>query len=198
VVFTNLLRKIAVVCAVGLAGCATNSNVSTNRTLAREGRESGDIVSYWDGDQIVGRPIIKINLENQRAYFYKGRRLVGVSAVSTGREGYNTPPGEFRVTEKDVDHVSSLYGDYVDQNGEVVAQNVENGKDPKPRGAVFRGAPMPYFMRINGGIGMHAGYLPGNPASHGCIRLPKEMAARFFQNTSIGTSVTIRQEAPRE
>jgi L,D-transpeptidase catalytic domain len=57
---------------------------------------------------------------------------------------------------------------------------------------------MPYFLRIHGGIGMHAGYLPGYPASHGCIRLPKEMAARFFQNVPIETPVAIRQEAPRE
>jgi L,D-transpeptidase catalytic domain len=55
---------------------------------------------------------------------------------------------------------------------------------------------MPYFLRIHGGIGMHAGYLPGYPASHGCIRLPKEMAVHFFNNAAIGTSVAIRQESP--
>ena len=53
-------------------------------------------------------------------------------------------------------------------------ENVEADKDPRPRGTAFRGASMPYFLRIHGGIGMHAGYLPGYPASHGCIRLPEE------------------------
>ena len=93
---------------------------------------------------------------------------------------------------EDVDHTSSLYGDDVDQGGQVVVQNVESKKDPKPRGAVFRGAPMPRLSRIHGGIGMHAGYLPGYPASHGCIRLPKEMAIKFFQDSPVGTPVEIR------
>jgi hypothetical protein len=78
------------------------------------------------------------------------------------------------------------------KNGRVVAQNVEDNKDPKPRGTVFRGAPMPYFLRVHGGIGMHAGYLPGYPASHGCIRLPKEMALKFFEDAPVGTPVEIR------
>ena len=182
-----------------MTGCATNSSVSARRDnlnasfrSAGQSKESGDGISYWDGDGVLGQPSIKINVENQRAYFYKGNQIVGVSAVSTGREGYDTGPGKFRVTDKDIDHISSLYGDYVDQNGRVVAQNVENNKDPKPRGTVFRGAPMPYFLRVHGGIGMHAGYLPGYPASHGCIRLPKEMALKFFEDAPVGTPVEIR------
>jgi lipoprotein-anchoring transpeptidase ErfK/SrfK len=51
---------------------------------------------------------------------------------------------------------------------------------------------MPYFLRIHGGIGLHAGYLPGYPASHGCIRLPKVMALKFFQDATVGTPVVIR------
>ena len=186
------MRKIFVVCAIGLAGCTTDSNVSTTGTLARAGKENGDSISYWNGDEAVGQPRIKVDLEDQRAYFYKGHQIVGVSVVSTGREGYRTPPGEFHVTQKDLDHSSSLYGDYVDQNGEVVVKNVEDGKDRKPRGTVFRGASMPYFLRIHGGIGMHAGYLPGYPASHGCIRLPEEMALKFFEDAPVGTPVEIR------
>jgi lipoprotein-anchoring transpeptidase ErfK/SrfK len=161
-------------------------------TFAGESKESGDGISYWDGDRALGCPRIKINVEDQRAYFYKGDQIVGVSAVSTGREGYNTHPGKFRITDKDIDHVSSLYGDYVGQNGDVVVQNVEDKKDPKPRGTVFRGAPMPYFLRLHGGIGMHAGYLPGYPASHGCIRLPAQMAIKFFEGAPVGTPVEIR------
>jgi L,D-transpeptidase catalytic domain len=198
----DLLSKLLVVCVVGLAGCAMDTEVS-NRTvqsnpsfpdtaLGREGEGSGDAVSYWDGDGVKGHPSIKIDLENQRAFFYKGSEMVGVSVVSTGREGYDTPPGEFRVVQKDVHHASSLYGDYVDRSGEVVEQNVELGRDPRPRGTVFRGASMPYFLRIEGGIGMHAGYLPGYPASHGCIRLPREMAVKFFEDAPVGTPVEIR------
>lgn len=51
---------------------------------------------------------------------------------------------------------------------------------------------MPYFLRLHGGIGMHAGYLPGYPASHGCIRLPQQMAVEFFKDATVGTPVVIR------
>lgn len=121
---------------------------------------SRDNVSYWDGAEVVGQSSIKINLVHQRAYFYKGDQLVGVSVVSTGREGYDTPSGEFRITQKDIDHTSNLYGDYVDLSGHVVMRNINIKQDPQPPATTFRGAPMPYFLRIHGGIGMHAGYLP--------------------------------------
>jgi lipoprotein-anchoring transpeptidase ErfK/SrfK len=150
-----------------------------------------DTVSYWDGDSTNGKPSITISLREQRAYFYKSGVLVGVSQLSTGREGLNTPYGHFSIIQKDVNHVSSLFGDYVDSAGNVVVPNVDVTKDPKPPGARFRGTPMPYFMRIVSGTGLHAGYLPGYPASHGCIRMPEFMAENFFKSVSLGTPVTI-------
>jgi lipoprotein-anchoring transpeptidase ErfK/SrfK len=150
-----------------------------------------DTVSYWDGDHIGGKASVKINLTQQRAYFYKGGILVGVSQLSTGREGRNTPTGQFHVLEKDINHASSLYGDYVDANGNVVKPNVDIKTDPRPPGTHFKGAPMPYYMRIVDGTGMHAGYLPGYPASHGCIRMPEFMAENFFKSVKVGTPVTI-------
>jgi lipoprotein-anchoring transpeptidase ErfK/SrfK len=150
-----------------------------------------DTVSYWDGDNLGGKPAVKISLAQQRAYFYKNGLLVGVSQLSTGREGLNTPLGRFSIIQKDVNHVSSRYGDYVDDAGNVVMPNVDLEKDKKPPGTRFKGAPMPYFMRIVDGVGMHAGYLPGYPASHGCIRMPEFMAENFFKSVSSGTPVTI-------
>jgi lipoprotein-anchoring transpeptidase ErfK/SrfK len=150
-----------------------------------------DSVSYWDGDGVSGKPSIKIKLSEQRAYFYKGGQVVGVSQLSTGREGLTTPSGSFSIIQKDVTHVSTKYGDYVDSGNNVVVPNVDVEKDPKPPGTHFKGAPMPYFMRIVGGVGMHAGYLPGYPASHGCIRMPEFMAENFFKSVSTGTPVTI-------
>jgi lipoprotein-anchoring transpeptidase ErfK/SrfK len=193
----RILNKVLVICAIFLAGCASDRDAATNRfisqgTLALQGKENGDEISYWNGTGSGGQPRIVIDLDQQRAYFYKGEQIVGVSIVSTGREGYDTPPGEFRITEKDQEHVSSLYGDYIDQSGQVVTENVESGKDPRPRGTIFRGAAMPYFLRIHGGIAMHAGYLPGYPASHGCIRLPEKMAVQFFKHAAVGTPVEIR------
>src|SRR5260370_31760692 len=75
-----------------------------------------DTVSYWDGDGIEGKPSIKISLGEQRAYFYKSGVLVGVSQISTGREGLNTPYGHFSIIQKDINLVSSLFGDYVDSS----------------------------------------------------------------------------------
>ncbi len=150
-----------------------------------------DHISYWDGDGAEGKCSVKISLSEQRAYFYKSGQLVGISQLSTGREGLDTPIGKYAITQKDPTHVSSKYGDYVDDAGNVVQENVELGKDPKPPGSKFKGAPMPYFMRIVGGVGMHAGYLPGYPASHGCIRMPEFMAENFFKSVDLGTPVTI-------
>jgi hypothetical protein len=150
-----------------------------------------DPISYWDGDGVQGLPSVKIYLKEQRAYFYKADTLVGESQVSAGREGHNTPAGNYKIIQKDKDHASSIYGDYVDAAGNVVQKDVELGKDPKPPGAIFKGAPMPFFMRIVGGVGMHEGYLPGYPASHGCIRMPGKMAETFFNNVELGTPVQI-------
>ena len=152
-----------------------------------------DTVSYWDGDGATGSPSIKIRISEQKAYFYKGGKLVGISQLSTGREGTGTPTGTYKIIQKDKDHVSNLFGDYVDDAGNVVVPNVAANKDPKPPGTTFRGAPMPYFMRIVGGVGLHAGYLPGYPASHGCIRMPEFMAENFFNSVSAGTPVTVTQ-----
>ena len=196
-VVVRILSKVLFVYAIFVAGCASDRETAMNRflsqgTISQQDTENRDEISYWNDTGSEGKPRIVIDLDQQRAYFYKGDQIVGVSVVSTGREGYDTRPGEFRITEKDREHVSSLYGDYVDRSGQVVMENVESSKDPRPRGTIFRGAAMPYFLRIHGSIGMHAGYLPGYPASHGCIRLPEKMAVQFFQNAAVGTRVEIR------
>jgi hypothetical protein len=154
-------------------------------------RASFDNVSYWDGDGVSGNPFIRISLGEQRAYFYKGDQLVGVSLISSGREGLNTGAGNFKIIQKDRDHKSSLFGDYVDASGAVVKKDIELKKDPIPPGAHFDGAKMPFFMRIVSGTGMHEGFLPGYPASHGCIRMPGFMAETFFSNVSVGTPVEV-------
>jgi lipoprotein-anchoring transpeptidase ErfK/SrfK len=134
---------------------------------------------------------IVVDLMDQQAYLYSGGQLVLTSPISTGREGYGTAPGKYKIIDKDIDHRSGVYGAYV-ADGLVVQRDVDSRKDPRPPGAQFVGAPMPYFLRVYGGVGMHAGYLPGYPASHGCIRMPSDKARRFYEAVSIGTPVTIR------
>lgn len=155
-------------------------------------RANFDNVSYWDGHGVSGSPSIRISLGEQRAYFYKGGELVGLSVISSGREGFGTTTGNFKIIQKDRHHKSNLYGDYVDaQTGEVVKKDIDIKKDRRPPGTVFDGARMPFFMRIVGGIGMHEGFLPGYAASHGCIRMPGFMAEHFFENVEKGTPVSV-------
>ena len=145
----------------------------------------------WHGDTMSGSPSMIIRLGEQKIYFYKGGQLAGVSPISSGREGMATRAGSFSVIEKDKDHASSLFGDYVSRDGTVLKREIDVRKDPRPPGALFDPARMPYFMRITGAIGMHEGYLPGYPASHGCIRLPQRMAEIFFNQSSVGTPVKV-------
>jgi lipoprotein-anchoring transpeptidase ErfK/SrfK len=133
---------------------------------------------------------IVIHLDEQKAYLYKGKMVVGISPVSTGREGHDTPAGRYVVLAKDLNHRSSLYGAYV-INGTVVRSGVDIKRDPKPPGSNFVGASMPYYLQIAPTYGLHAGYLPGYPASHGCIRLPEPWARRFYYASDDGTSVII-------
>jgi lipoprotein-anchoring transpeptidase ErfK/SrfK len=147
--------------------------------------------SYWIGDGITGAPSIRIVISEQRAYFYMGAKLVGDSIISSGKKGFETPPGTYSVIQKDKDHVSNIFGDYVDSTGDMVRANVDVTKDPLPPGAVFQGAKMPFFLRFTGGYGMHAGHLPGYAASHGCVRMPAEMAEHFFNAAQEGTPVTV-------
>lgn len=199
----DFLRLVALAALLSLGACAnydTRLNSSSVKYLGTGStvidpatKESLALKkSYWDDDGISGSPSIVINLDKQTASFYKGNKLVGVSAVSTGREGFGTPAGSYKILQKNIDHKSNLYGDYVDGAGTVVVKNVDAKKDPCPAGAHFAGAPMPYFMRLsNAGVGMHQGFLPGVPDSHGCIRMPEKMVKIFWDNAPLGTPVTI-------
>ena len=153
----------------------------------------GGRYGYWKGDGGPGSPKIVVHLREQKAYFYKGKLVVGESTVSTGRPGFSTPPGRYHVISKDRNHISSEFGDYVDDNGNVVKSNVDARKDSQPPGTHFDGARMPYCMHFNGGYAMHEGYVPPYAASHGCIRLPKGMAEHFFDASPEGTPVVVKE-----
>jgi hypothetical protein len=152
-----------------------------------------DRISYWAGECASGSPHIVINIGEQKLFYYKAGKLVGVSAISSGREGHDSPVGNFKVRKKEKEHASNLYGDFVDASGNVVVKNVDATKDKPPAGAHFQGSSMPWFMEFAPGVGMHTGFLPGIPDSHGCIRLPDKMARIFFENTPVGTPVTVQK-----
>lgn len=147
--------------------------------------------SLWIDDNIPGSPSIKISIGEQCAYLYKGGKLAGMTPISTGNEGNPTATGNFHITQMDPAHESTLYGNYVDATDKVVQTDVDTSKDPKPPGAIFKGATMAHFMRFNGGTGMHEGFMPGYADSHGCIRLPGWFAAALYDVVSVGTPVTV-------
>jgi lipoprotein-anchoring transpeptidase ErfK/SrfK len=139
-----------------------------------------------------GPPAVVVRLHEQQAYLYRGGHLVAASRISSGREGHRTPIGKFRIIRKDEDHRSSIYGDYVNDAGEIVKANVDVRRDARPPHSHFEGAPMPFFMEFAPGYGLHQGYLPGQPASHGCIRMPYWKARQFFSIVHVGTPITIQ------
>jgi len=105
-----------------------------------------------------------VSIADQRVSLYGSEGLVERSPVSTGQEGYGTPTGVFSIVQKEVFHHSNLYG----------------------------GAPMPHMQRITwSGVAMHAGVLPGYPASHGCIRMPDAFAQRIYGMTKMGQRVLV-------
>jgi lipoprotein-anchoring transpeptidase ErfK/SrfK len=139
---------------------------------------------------------VELDLQQQRAYLLQGRHLVLQSPISSGRYGHLTETGTFKVIEKERNHFSSMYGKIVDARGNTVVTDAD--ADMKvPKGGKFIPAPMRYFMRFHGATGMHAGYLPGYPASHGCVRMPEELAIAFFDRVQIGTPVHVFGRTPR-
>lgn len=168
-------RKLLVLATLALASCTTIPELGA---LADKGGPKG-------------RRIV-VSLKSQQANLYHHGKLVAVSPISSGREGKATPVGKFRVIEKDADHRSTLYGNYV-RDGKVVKENVDIRKGGRPAGSKFEGVPMPYFMRFTGAYGLHAGNVPGYPASSGCVRLPKRQAKRFYDAVKVGTPVVVQR-----
>lgn len=187
----SLLSRIATAAAgLTLMACGPVNIINKGPLTARKAEH---VLYQWYDDGGPGELKIRIDLSAQQAYYTRGGRDVGWSYVATGKEGHGTPSGSYRITEKIVDKYSGSYGWIEDEWG-----NVTNG-DATPRSRVGEGeryvpAPMPFWMRITGyGIGMHAGVIPkpGETASHGCIRLPKDFAPVLYENVRVGTPVTI-------
>jgi lipoprotein-anchoring transpeptidase ErfK/SrfK len=117
----------------------------------------------------AGEVEIIVSIPLQRAYIYRAGTLIGVTTVSTGRPGHATPTGRFGILEKQARHFSKKYDN----------------------------APMPYMQRLTwDGIALHAGQIPGRPASHGCVRLPLAFARALFAVTRVGASVHVVAESP--
>ena len=135
---------------------------------------------------------VRVSIPKQRAYLMVGDEVAADSPISSGKAGHSTPQGHFSVMEKDPDHRSSIYGDFVDRSGRVVRAGISAKIDSAPSGTHYVGASMRWFMRLTGeGVGMHVGILPGYPASHGCIRMSPDGAKLFYDIVRVGTPVKV-------
>jgi lipoprotein-anchoring transpeptidase ErfK/SrfK len=135
---------------------------------------------------------IVVSIPKQRAYLMIDDQIVADGPISSGKRGHETPHGHFNVMEKDPNHHSSLYGDFVDRSGRVVRAGVSAHIDSAPSGTHFAGAAMKWFLRLTGeGVGMHIGILPGYPASHGCVRESPDGAKLFYDHAKVGTPVDV-------
>jgi hypothetical protein len=134
---------------------------------------------------------IEIDLTSQEAYLTDHRHVILRAPICSGRPGHETPTGDFRVTDKDVNHASSFYGFFGNPvTKQIVVPDADIYKKV-PRGLEFVQAPMRYYIQFQPAIGLHAGFLPGHPDSHGCVRMPEEYAVEFFQAATVGTPVHV-------
>ncbi|MGF1677955.1 MAG: L,D-transpeptidase family protein [Candidatus Methylacidiphilales bacterium] len=145
---------------------------------------------FWNNPAPVGTPHVEVTLSEQVARVYFDGVLVGQSPISSGRPGNETPTGEFTVINKNRSHYSNLYGSWIDAEGKFAGEASAGRK--APAGLRYAPAPMPFFIRLtDSGVGFHQGFIPGYPASRGCIRLPKETAETFFDHLPLKTRVLI-------
>jgi lipoprotein-anchoring transpeptidase ErfK/SrfK len=161
----------AVFCVAGMTSPASAAahGVATGASLATAAAALTPGNYVWnDSADVAQAPVsIVVSLTDQRAYVYRGTALVAVSAVSTGKQGHETPIGSFTILQKAITHHSNKYED----------------------------APMPYMERLTwDGVAIHGGMNPGYPASHGCVRVPLAFAKKLYAVTRLGAAVTITDD----
>ena len=197
VFISPLLRRFAIG-LVMLAGAVVFSSCGVGG--AKPVQAPPEPVLYgWHDDGGPGKVTVRISLPDQIAEYHRGGRPIGWSYVATGKEGHGTRAGTYRIMEKIEDKYSNKYGWIEDELGNVVDGDAKVG-DRVPKGMKYVPAPMPFWMRLTSyGIGMHGGLIPepGKPASHGCIRLPKDLVPLVYDVVQVGTPVTITHAPSR-
>lgn len=136
---------------------------------------------------------ILIDESKQRGMFMNGDKVVIDYPITSGRKGHPTPHGTFPIQEKIVDKKSNKYGTIYDAAGEVAVSDADVSVDEVPDGGRFEGAAMRYWMRLTGdGVGHHIGPIRRYPASHACIRGPKDVMPIVYSKVKVGTKITVQ------
>jgi lipoprotein-anchoring transpeptidase ErfK/SrfK len=166
---TALVRRLCVALLISIAPLtAAQAGGGLSPTSLAASVAPGRYVWRDDGGA-DGSVRVLVSLPLQLAFVWRGSALIGVSSVSTGVAGYDTPTGTFTILEKDKDHHSNLYDD----------------------------APMPWMLRLTwDGVALHAGKVTGEPASHGCVRLPAAFARKLFEIADLGATVSVIDDVP--
>lgn len=140
---------------------------------------------------------LEIGLDRQRGLLLVNGAIAMDFPIASGKSSHPTPKGSYTIRAKEKDYRSNLYGKIIAPDGTVVVNDADTRRDAVPEGAAFSGASMPYWMRLtDSGVGLHVGYVPGRPASHGCIRLKRDTAKELFGLVKTGTPVTISGKPP--
>ncbi|MBW8635981.1 L,D-transpeptidase [Hoeflea sp. WL0058] len=156
-------RTLVIGAAAGIGVITTGFGLARQVIKEIHELEPGEYV--WQPELSPEGPVaVVVSLDDQRVHVYRNGVRIAVSTCSTGKSGHETPTGVFTILQKDKHHHSSTYNN----------------------------APMPNMNRLTWkGIALHAGKLPGYPASHGCVRLPMQFSEKLFSITHIGTPVII-------
>ncbi len=168
-VLSVLCAVLALLSGLDAAGKTPPKNTSTLGTdvrMAPARLKPGEFL--WVPQVSPRGPVVMVvSLPEQKAYVYRNGVLIGASTVSTGKKGHETPTGVFTILQKNEDHYSNIYNN----------------------------APMPYMQRLTwSGVALHAGRLPGYPASHGCVRMPYDFAQKLYGVTKTGLTVVVSNE----
>lgn len=158
----SLLTLADTASAAPFWGAKESSSVNTPLAQLKPGEW------IWAGEVQSSGPIaVVVSLSEQRAYAYRNGLLIGVTTISSGKPGHETPTGVFTILQKDKDHHSNVYNN----------------------------ASMPYMQRLTwGGVALHAGGLPGYPESHGCVHLPSAFAQQLYAVSPMGMTVVVARE----
>lgn len=218
---SRTLALLLIVTISGLSGgCAVMQDIQNRQARAREERERAELrklalvehavyrsAAGWKKHTYRNKALLsqataenvslEISLSEQRGLLLVRTAIAMDFPVATGKKSHPTPSGSFTIRAKEKNYSSNLYGKIYDAQNVVLVGDADARTDVIPEGGRFEGAMMPYWMRLTDtGVGLHIGYVPGRPASHGCIRLKRDAARDIYDLVKVGTPVDVAEKAP--
>lgn len=210
----RIFKRVVSVASIGLLGTLVSctqpqpvavtpdvADMSPYEQFVSRSRSYPTVMEVYLDDELLekayGNGVIHICLGQQRGRLYVDGKVAADWPVSTGADTHPTPTGRYRVRLMKKEHASNRYGKFYDAEGKCVDNNADVFTQTVPEGGRFEGSSMPNWMRLtNDGVGMHTGKVKaGRRLSHGCIRLPHQVACLLFDEVvKIGTPVIIEED----